>query len=237
VGHMLDTDLVFVVAGSSSGIAAEVIRDLQKRAVVIPLLRQDSPRADKLKAAKTNAVFVDYFTNHFDEIEARLSKPIRICFINFIAHKDDKLFLHHTLNDFRHSFEVNVLTNIEILRYLIPKMIAKNWGRILFVSSTRGARGDTGTSCYSCAKSALSGLSGSLGREYARFGITSNILSLGYFDSPMFHALTDARRKELIRSVPSRAVGSAADIAVAINMAVDCSYLNARTINLDGGAE
>jgi NAD(P)-dependent dehydrogenase (short-subunit alcohol dehydrogenase family) len=234
---MYSKGLVFVVVGATSGIARKLIPMLAENAVVIPIARHDSPNLAAHRDEIPSLVGIDLYGDDFVEIESRISAGDRICFINFSTATCDQLFVKLRLEDFRESFEVNVLSSVKLLQKLIRMMILRGWGRIIFVSSTRGARGDVGISSYSCAKSSLAGLSGSIAREYARFGITSNVLSLGYFESPLLNSIGLERRRSLIEAIPSRTLGASNDIESAIKMIVDCSYFNARQINVDGGAD
>jgi NAD(P)-dependent dehydrogenase (short-subunit alcohol dehydrogenase family) len=230
-------DLVYVIVGATSGIARKIIPALQETATVIPVARHDSPNLAAHRVDLPPVIGVDLYGKDFGEIESLLQADDRICFINFSTATCDQLFLKLRLEDFRDSFEVNVLSSVRLLQTLVQRMILRQWGRIIFVSSTRGARGDVGISSYSCAKSSLVGLSGSIAREYARFGVTSNVLSLGYFESPLLNSITPTRRQALINGIPSKALGTGADIAAAIQMVVNCGYFNGRQLQIDGGAD
>ena len=61
-------------------------------------------------------------------------------------------------------------------------MINQKWGRIIHFSSIVGNQGAKGAGIYAASKSALVGYSKTLSKEYGRFGITSNIIELGYFE-------------------------------------------------------
>ena len=74
-------------------------------------------------------------------------------------------------------------------------MINKNWGRIIHVSSIRVA---SGTLSYSTTKHGLIGMSKVLAKEYAKFNITSNVISLGYFDTKMWKSLKSNIKKDLL---------------------------------------
>ena len=96
-------------------------------------------------------------------------------------------------------------------------------------------RGDIGTVSYSTSKTALIGFSKVISKEYARFNITSNILSLGTFDTGMFHKINDNKKKEILKSIPSKKVGNISNIVNAVEFINKSDYVNGSIISIDGG--
>ena len=74
----------------------------------------------------------------------------------------------------------------------------------------------------------------SMAKEYARFGISSNVLSLGYFDSGLYRKLDESLKKEFINGVPSKKLGTSEDIYHAINYLILSSYTNGSIVTIDG---
>ena len=234
MGDMLDPRLTLVIGGATSAIARVVVSELASECCVIPLVRSKVSK-DFFGGVSVRPVEVDYFSDEPFDLNGALRKDAKIIFINFAASKEDRIFLNQTMDNFIETYKVNVLTNIRPLQSLIPKMISAKWGRIIFVSSTGAARGDVGISSYAASKSALLGLSGSLSKEYGRFGITANVLSLGYFDSELMRKVPEKKLNALMSGIPGRKIGTGRDIAAAIRMLIDTDYINGGVINLDGG--
>lgn len=235
MGDMFDTRLTLVIGGATSAVARVVISELANECLVIPLVRTNVP-IGFFGDVLVKPVKVDYFSEQPFDLSGVLKKDAKIIFINFAASKEDQIFLNQTMNNFIETYKVNVLTNIYPLQALIPKMIAAKWGRIIFVSSTGAARGDVGISSYAASKSALSGLSGSLSKEYGRFGITANVLSLGYFESKLMRKVPEKKLNALMSGISGRKFGTGRDIAAAIRMLIDTDYINGSVIKLDGGS-
>ena len=114
-------------------------------------------------------------------------------------------------------------------------MIKNNFGRIIHFSSTKVLDGEVGTALYSASKSFLNGLSASIAREYGKFNITSNVLSLGYFNSTLWEAIPNKIKKERLKDIPSRKLGSTKNISNAIEFIINSEYVNKSTIKIDGG--
>ena len=130
---------------------------------------------------------------------------------------------------------VNLRAVFLLNKLLVKKMIDDNWGRIIHLSSIASTRGVPGTVAYSASKSALSGLSRVFAKEYARFGITSNVISLGYFDSGLIETLSDKMKEKIMKELPSGKLGNCINIANAINFLINSDYVNGSVLSIDGG--
>ena len=158
----------------------------------------------------------------------------QIIVINLAAYKKDSLLHDIEKDDLDKTFGVNVYSNIMLMKYLTPIMINNKWGRIIHISSEKAMRGSVGAALYSSSKSALQGLNRGLAKEYARFGITSNIINLGYFDSGLFRKLPDSTKKEFINSIPTKKLGSPEDIYNCICFLILSEFTNGSIITIDG---
>ena len=116
-------------------------------------------------------------------------------------------------------------------------MIANKWGRIVHISSAKALRGSPGSSAYSASKSALNAFNKSIAKEYARFGITSNIISLGYFDYGLFKKLNPKLKQNFINSIPSKLMGSHEDVSSCFEYIVKSPFTKGENITIDGGMD
>ena len=168
---------------------------------------------------------------YLDSIKEHLRN---IILVNFAAYKKDGLLANFSSEEWQKTFDINIKSNFLISRYVVPIMIANKWGRIIHISSARGLRGSPGSSAYSASKSALDSFNKSIAKEYARFGITSNIISLGYFDYGMFKKLSPDISKKFKDSLPSNLLGSHEDISSCFDFIVNSPFTNGETITIDG---
>ena len=130
---------------------------------------------------------------------------------------------------------VNLKGSFLLTKAFLPYMIENKWGRIVQISSVGGLQGALGTLAYSTSKSGLLGMSRVLAKEYARFGITSNVLVLGHFKGGMFDVLTDEVKGELLKQIPTKTLGDVSSVANAIEFLIKSKYVTGSTINIDGG--
>ncbi len=71
-----------------------------------------------------------------------------------------------------------------VIRGFLMHLISNRMGRIINISSL-SAGGSTGQGNYAASKAGLIGLSNTVAREYARKGITCNVVTVGYVPTDM----------------------------------------------------
>ncbi|MCE2709213.1 MAG: hypothetical protein RLZZ538_304 [Actinomycetota bacterium] len=89
--------------------------------------------------------------------------------------------------EWRDTYEINVIASERLCRLFIPKMSAKKWGRIINIASIYGVIGqnpnntgkNAGAGAYTAAKHGLIGLTNYLACQIGRSGVTINTLSPG----------------------------------------------------------
>src|SRR4029453_1549256 len=77
------------------------------------------------------------------------------------------------------------------MKYAIPPMRARGWGRILTIASINGLVGFAGKAAYNSAKHAVIGLTRVAALEVAANGITANAICPGYVDTPLVRGQLD----------------------------------------------
>jgi NAD(P)-dependent dehydrogenase (short-subunit alcohol dehydrogenase family) len=83
-----------------------------------------------------------------------------------------------TANDFRLSFEVNVIAPIRITYGLLPGMLAKRWGRIVQVTS--GIVDQPELMAYAASKAALDKFARDMAPKLRGTGVLMNLLDPGW---------------------------------------------------------
>lgn len=81
--------------------------------------------------------------------------------------------------DWLRFFEVNVLSGVRLSRHYVEGMRARNWGRIVFVSSESGLNIPTEMIHYGMTKTAQLAVSRGLAETLARTGVTVNCVLPG----------------------------------------------------------
>jgi len=82
-------------------------------------------------------------------------------------------------DDWRRFFEVNVLSGVRLARLCLPQMRARNWGRIIFISSESAIQIPAEMVHYGMTKTAQLAVSRGLAETLAGTGITVNCVLPG----------------------------------------------------------
>lgn len=99
--------------------------------------------------------------------------------INNVGIFSSQSFEETTDEDWREMIQVNLMSGVQLSRWFLPKMIAKNWGRILFVSSECAQLVPEDLIAYSTTKAALLSLSRGLAQTTKGTKVTVNTIIPG----------------------------------------------------------
>lgn len=226
---------MIVLTGASGGIGNAILPALAALDDVIAIYRRSPPDF----AAETNCVPYQLDLTSEPEVQkfvASMGNSLRqITVVHAAAVKIDGLAAQFSTQDWEAVLDVNLRGNFFLTRELLVPMIADKWGRVIHLSAIAGMRAAIGGIAYSTSKTGLLGMSRALSQEYARFGITSNVLVLGYFNAGMYSVLSETIRKDLLRLIPSGQLGDPSNIVHAVEFLMKSSYVNGSAIHIDGG--
>src|SRR5689334_21262052 len=149
----------------------------------------------------------------------------------------DKLMLMMPERDFDDVVAVHLKAGFLVGKQALKAMIARRWGRVVYVVSPTALLGRIGQTNYGAAKAGLIGLTRSLAREVARFAITVNCLCAGFVETAMTAQLPERVRAELIRAIPLGRAGRPEEIAAAVVWLCSdgASYITGTVVGADGG--
>lgn len=120
--------------------------------------------------------------------------------------------------EFAQVLDTHVLGAHALTRAVLPGMIERRHGNVLFISSMAALFGLTNVVAYGAAKSAFVGMVRVLSAEVARHGVRVNAIAPGWIDSAMMQqaiAGDPERRTRILTRTPMGRFGSPEDIGCA----------------------
>jgi 3-oxoacyl-[acyl-carrier protein] reductase len=151
--------------------------------------------------------------------------------------------------DFIRALDANMLTPIALMTALLPRMIARGWGRVVNITSQSVKAPIPTLGLSNAARTGLTGYVAGTARAVAPFGVTINNLLPGIHDTDRARALDHAAmaagglsleevRAERIAAIPSRRYGTAEEFGAmaAFLCSVHAGFIVGQNILLDGGA-
>jgi 3-hydroxybutyrate dehydrogenase len=144
---------------------------------------------------------------------------------------------------------INLSSNFHTIRAAVPGMKARNWGRIIAISSAHGLRASPFKSAYVAAKHGVNGLHKAVALELAETGITANAICPGFVKTPLVegqiadqakanHISEDAVIRDIILAAqPTKRFVTVAEIAaLAVFLASDSgANITGAELSIDGG--
>ena len=218
---------MIILTGASGGIGQAIYPALNKIESTLGLYCKNKPNyiGDSKQVDITNLEAIKEFV--------RVISLRHVTLVHLAALKIDELAVFCNEANWDKVMGVNLKGNFLLTKEILGIMTKEKWGRIIHIISS--GLGDIGTLTYSTSKFALVGMSQVLAREYAKFGITSNVLQLGYFETGMWNKLSDAKKKELLYEIPSKQLGNVQNIVNAIEFIIKSDFVNGAVIPIDGG--
>jgi NAD(P)-dependent dehydrogenase (short-subunit alcohol dehydrogenase family) len=127
-----------LVTGSTAGIGLEIARRLVLEGADVVICGRNQAKLDAAVAdIGARGVLADPATDRGAGALAAAVPEIDIL-VNNLGIYEAKPFGEITDDDWRRFFEVNVLSGARLARIYFPGMIARDWGRVIFIASESG---------------------------------------------------------------------------------------------------
>lgn len=144
----------------------------------------------------------------------------------------DNLLAMMREDDYDSVVDTNLKGAFNMIRHMAGMFIKNHEGCIINISSVAGLLGNPGQCNYSASKAGLIGLTKSVARELASKNVRCNAIAPGFIATDMTF---DQQDNPLVERIPLGKMGSANDVADAVEYLVFASYVTGEVLKVDGG--
>ena len=140
-------------------------------------------------------------------------------------------------DDFDKVMKVNVNGTFNCTKHASRFMMKQKYGVIINMSSVVGITGNMGQSNYSASKGAVIAFTKSCAQEFARYNVRVNAIAPGFIQTDMTDVLPEEVKTAILSSIPMNAMGTAQDIADAVEFLVSskAKYITGQILSVNGG--
>jgi NAD(P)-dependent dehydrogenase (short-subunit alcohol dehydrogenase family) len=172
-----------LISGSTQGIGFAIARQLLAEGAKVIINGRTEEKIDaalkrlkqEIPAAEVSGIAADFTdVNAINKLIALL--PDIDILVNNVGIFDLRPFFDTQDSDWERFFEVNVMSGVRLSRALLPKMLEKNWGRVIFISSESGINIPENMIHYGMTKTAMLSVSRGLAQLTKNTGVTVNTI-------------------------------------------------------------
>ncbi|WP_246939753.1 elongation factor P 5-aminopentanone reductase [Bacillus pinisoli] len=230
-----------LLTGASGGIGSAIATQLVQNNYVVYLHYNNNYEGAKKIQVKHN----EYETYL---VKADLSDPSGVKeLLTQIEHPIDTLVLNSgnsfvgLVTDMEDQEVTNMISlhmtsPFQLIQAILPSMITRKEGNIVFITSIWGEIGASCEVLYSMVKGGQNTLVKALAKEVAPSNIRVNAVSPGAINTSMLQFLEGSEREELIQEIPMGRLGEPEDIAHAVKflLSKESSYINGQILSVNG---
>ena len=192
-----------LITGGSGGMGIEVAK-LFKEEGAHPFLTDIDEKALKKAEAEIGGVAGTMVANLTDtgdiaKLKDRLIEQggcdILVHAAGITGAKGDPLEMAD--EDWMEAWEIDFMSAVRLSRALVPGMVDKGWGRVVFVTSENAVQPYADEAVYNAAKAALLNFTKCVSMPYAPKGVLFNTVSPAFIETPMTDGMLEKRAEEL----------------------------------------
>ncbi len=233
---------IALVTGGTRGIGAAISRALKSKGYTVAATYAGNDAAAAAFSKETGIAAYKWSVADYDacvagiaQVEADLG-PIEIL-VNNAGITRDAMFHKITREQWQEVIDTNLSGVFNMTHPIWNGMRARNFGRVINISSINGQKGQMGQVNYSAAKAGDLGFTKALAQEGAFKGITVNTICPGYIGTEMVMAVPEKLRDSIVAQIPVGRLGEADEIArCVVFLASDNSgFITGSTLTANGG--
>jgi NAD(P)-dependent dehydrogenase (short-subunit alcohol dehydrogenase family) len=169
------------VSGSTQGIGYAIARALLDEGVEVVINGRDATRV----SAAAEKLATEVAGGRVTGIAADFADPVQVAallqelgdvdiLVNNVGVFGIADFSDVTDEDWQHYFTVNIMSGVRLSRQLLPGMVSRGWGRIVFINSESGVNVPADMIHYGASKAAMLALANGLAKLTRGTEVTVN---------------------------------------------------------------
>lgn len=234
---------VAIVTGGASGIGEAIARRLAREGAQVVVFDVDAAGLERV-AVEIPALALKVDISEEAEVQAAIAEvvaqfgrlDILVNSAGIVGPTSTKI-VDYSSQDFRRVLGVNLIGSFHITKYVLPAMLANNYGRILLIASIAGKDGNPGMAGYTASKAGVIGLVKGIGKEYAETGVTVNGLAPAVIRTPLNEQTSPEQMRYMTDRIPMRRLGTVDEVAALACWIVseEASFNTGFVFDLTGG--
>jgi NAD(P)-dependent dehydrogenase (short-subunit alcohol dehydrogenase family) len=244
------TGKVVLVTGATSGIGRETALQFARAGARVVVAGRRQPEGEAvvrdIKAAGGEALFVQADVSREQDVKRLVDRTVErfgrldVAFNNAGVEQSGSL-AEATVDEYRRTFDINVLGVVLSMKYEVPAMLKTGGGSIINTSSVLGHIAAPGSGLYNASKHAVEGLTKTAALEFAKQGVRVNAVAPAATETEMIDRFVGAGdtegRRQLAAIHPIGRMGRTSEVASAVlYLASDgASFVTGTSLPVDGG--
>lgn len=229
--------LTALVTGASSGVGRQLALQLaQKGARVALVARREAELealAEEIRAQSGTALVLPCDVSDSAQATAAANRALAEfgavdILINNAGYGGQRTFLDWDLDDMERIMRVNYFGALYFTKALLPRMVERKRGWLVFVSSVTGRIASPEKSAYAASKFAMTGFAEGLSLEVEAAGIHLLTVFPGVIKTP-FHT------EQMLRDMPEKTRGSMVEPAALVDAIFEALAKGKRELTFPGG--
>jgi 2-dehydro-3-deoxy-L-rhamnonate dehydrogenase (NAD+) len=233
-----------IVTGGAQGIGLAIARRLAASGATVRIWDRDAKRLQQSVTALENRVSGDAV----DVTDAAAVEKAAKAAVDALGRIDvlvnnagiaglNAPTVEYPLDEWERVMRTNLTSAFYCCRYVVPYMVAKQYGRVVNVASIAGKEGNPNAVAYSASKAGVISLTKSLGKELAQTGVLVNCVTPAAARTAIFDQMTEEHINYMLAKIPMGRFVSVDEVAslVCWLASEDCAFSTGGVFDISGG--